>query len=159
MINRRSFFALALSMLVGMFVFFPLQAIAAEKPSNIWIEPSDANGIPAEIDAFQAQTGGISILPVYTYQLYLPGNADLSACFLSWDGGMQMSVDGVVYDSGECPIPPVNETKTYTLINEGATYATIRMVTYQGSAAVEPVFIEIDEAGETVRKSALAIDG
>ncbi len=80
-------------------------SIAVAAPAALWVEPAEANGIPARIDVFRAVHENGASEPDHTYQLYLPGNADPEACYLSWDGDMQAVIDGVAYDSGACPIP------------------------------------------------------
>ena len=140
--ERRIRIVALLLALVGFFALCPKLAQAATAPSKTWVAPSEANNIPAQIDIWAAKSGNTT-----TYELYLPGNANLSACFLSWDGDMQFAVDGVVYESGTCPIPPVGQAKTYTLMSEGQAVTSFQVITYQGSAGVTPVFIEIDETG------------
>ena len=49
-------------------------------PTTVWVEATEENGIPIKIDGFNVS--GTSV-----FQLYLPGNVNLSNCFLSWDGG------------------------------------------------------------------------
>ena len=118
---------------------------AVSAPTALWLEPSDAGKIPSRIDVFRKRTGGTNTNPTYSYQIYLPGNAVPSECRLSWDGGLQATVNGVAYDSGVCPIPAANETKTYSFKN-GTQTTSFSIVTYQGSASVTAVFIEIDES-------------
>ena len=84
--------------------------------------------------------------PVYTYQLYLPGNAVLENCFLSWDGEAQATVNNTTYASGACPIPPKDTATTYVFKNGNQTLASFNLITYQGSPNVTPVFIDIDES-------------
>ena len=134
-------------------VFFSLFLIlscttvyAADAPTKMRIEPSDDNNIPAWIDVFKMKTGGTNYSPTYTYQLYLPGNANLDQCYLSWDGGATVTVDGQTYESGVCPIPPVDVEKTYAF-SDGTEY---KIITYKGSANVTPVFIVIDESLGTI---------
>ena len=71
----------------------PLAASAEElsAPTKLWVAPSETNGIPVQIDVFKANTG-TNYNPTYTFQLYLPGDAILENCFLSWDGGLQATV-------------------------------------------------------------------
>ena len=125
-----------------------VSAAAVSAPTSLWVDPSETNGIADRIDVFKAQTGGTSTNPSYTWQLYLPGSVDPANCSLSWDGGMQATVDGVAYDSGACPVPPVNTEKTYAFRNGSQTAASFKVITYQGSTNVQPVFIEIDETGD-----------
>ena len=128
-------------------VLLSLTPAAGAAPAGLWVEPSQTNGIPARIDAFAVRAGSS-----YVYQLYLPGCADTAACFLSWDGGMPASVSGTDYDSGSCPVPSPGETVTYSFNDSSAegdqTSATYKVTTYQGSPAVAPVFIEINESGD-----------
>ncbi|MBO4834608.1 MAG: CotH kinase family protein [Lachnospiraceae bacterium] len=114
-------------------------------PVALWIAPTETNGIPVRIDAFPVRTGRSSTGPTYIYQLYLPGNVDVANCFLSWDGGMQATIDGQTYDSGACPIPSANTQITYTFSNGDQASVSIPVVTYQGSPNVQSVFIDIDE--------------
>lgn len=124
-----------------------LRAVNATEPTSWWVVPSDTNGIPSQINVFKKNN---------TYQLYLPGGADLTHCYLSWDGGatVKISGDNTSYSSGECPIPPRNSTVDYTFTYKnwkGQTKTTTyKFVTYQGSDSdeVQQVFIEIDSSGE-----------
>ena len=113
---------------------------AVSMPTSFWLEPSDATKIPSRIDVFKKTSGTTT-----QYQIYLPGNAVVSECRLSWDGGLQATVGGTSYDSGACPIPAANETKTYSFKN-GTQTSSFSIVTYKGSAGVTPIFIEIDES-------------
>ena len=141
--NRGLSFLLVL--IVGIFFAFSVQA--AVEPPDMWITASETNGIPAQIDVFKAKTGGTTYSPTYTYQIYLPGNADPENCYLSWDGDLQATVDGETYSSGSCPIPPLNTEKTYTF-RDGNQTTSLKMITYQGSSGVPAVFIDIDESGD-----------
>ena len=121
-----------------------LNAAGATAPTTMWVEPSEANGIPANIFVFKKQTGN-SWNTSYIYELYLPGNANLENCFLSWDGGLEAAVGNETYSSGACPIPPLNTEQTYSFKN-GTRTTTFKTITYQGSSEVTPVFIEVDES-------------
>lgn len=135
-----------------------LRAVNATAPTELWIEPSETNGIPSRIDVFKANTGS-TYYPTYTYQIYLPGNADVENCFLSWDSDMSATVNGSLCESGTCPIPGVNETVTYSFKNGNQTLASYNIITYQGSNndKVQRVFIEIDESGDN--KTIAQMDG
>ena len=126
---------------------------AVSAPTGMWLAPSEASGIPSRIDVYvsNTQTSGTSSNRTYTYtaQLYLPGNAVLAECCLSWDGGAQATVDSATVDSGSCPIPAVGATKTYTIKVDRTTYV-YKVTAYQGSSGVTPVFIEIDESQGTI---------
>lgn len=137
-------FILVITMIIGL-VPEMAPAAAAGTTNQIRVTPSDENGIPAQIDLFQVQTGDSSE-GACTYQLYLPGNADPEKCFLSWDNGMSATVDGTAYESGACPVPPVNTQKTYTF-DDGSS---LNVITYQGSEQVPSVFIDIDENMGTI---------
>ena len=107
-------FALTLALLVGLFPAVSWRAAAAQAPTALWIEPSETNGLPARIDVFEhkIQTGGSTWNPTYTtyYEIYLPGNAVVENCLLSWDGDTQVTVGGTAYSSGACPIPSPTTT-------------------------------------------------
>jgi len=120
-------------------------AKAVTAPTSLWVDPSETNGIPATIDLFKMKTGGTTYNPTYTYQLYLPGNAVLANCFLSWDGGATVTLNNVTYASGSCPIPGIGTEVTYSF-SVGNTTQSYKLIAYQGSAAVQAVFIEIDES-------------
>ena len=141
---------LMLTVFVSLFAAVALPASAATKPTMMWVENTEDNGIPARIDVFKPSSGN--------YQLFLPGNADPAKCFLSWDGDMQATVDNVTYASGACPIPTPNNNdtaKTYTFKNGDTVAASFTVVAYQGSIDVQPVFIDIDESQGTIA----AMDG
>ena len=164
-LKRLGVFILSLVMAVTMTQAFTLTADAATAPDNLWVASSEANGLPTQIDVFKKQirTGGSQWNPTYSYiyQICLPGKTseenqlDTSNCFLSWDGDTQVTIgDGdEVYNSGECPIPAPNAdntTTTYYFKDGNQTLATLDIVTYQGSANVVPVFIDIDETAGTI---------
>ena len=140
-------FSVTLVMIATIVPILTLTVHAATAPTKMWVEASDTNGIPVQIDIFVTATGDTA---TNKGQLYLPGNADTESCFLSWDGDVQATVDGIVYDSGECPIPSVNTEKTY-YFNEGEqTLCSFEITTYQGSENVQTVFIDIDETKGTI---------
>ncbi|MBQ3708516.1 MAG: CotH kinase family protein [Clostridia bacterium] len=138
--------ALALIMIVGLMPTLAMPAEAATAPTNLRLEPTETNGIPAQIDVFKArvQTGGTSWNPSYSeiYQIYLPGNVNATNCFLSWDGDAKATVDNKTYPSGECPVPELNTETTYTFTDG----TSLQVIAYQGSAKVTPVFIIVDES-------------
>ena len=138
-------FLLTLVMIISMVAIFPQKAYAASLPTAFWVEPSETNGLPASISLFKARTGGNNNNPTYTYQLYLPGNINAENCYLFWDGGLQATVGGVSYASGECPIPDLNSETTYSFKNGNQT-TSFKLISYQGSPSVQVVFIEVDES-------------
>ena len=153
--KRLLYLALMLVLFASMFATVTMTASAATAPTKMWVAPSDTNGIPVQIDVFKAKTGGNYWNPTYSYQLFLPGNVDPANCFLSWDGDMKATVGSATYDSGSCPVPTLNTETTYTFKNGSQTAATFKLTAYQGSAAVQPIFIDIDESQGTIA----AMDG
>ena len=82
--------------------------------------------------------------------LYLPGKADVSGLFLSWDDpAVTLKKDGVVYQSGAAPIPAAGERAVYQ-ITKGKAAALVTIRTEQGSVGVEPMFLELDESLGTI---------
>ena len=82
--------------------------------------------------------------------LYLPGKADVSGLFLSWDDpAVTLKKDGVVYQSGTAPIPAAGKSAVYQ-IAKGKAVALVTIKTVQGSAGVEPMFLELDESLGTI---------
>ena len=128
-------------------------AKAMALPTILSVVPSDINGIPAQIDVFK-RTSGSSSNPTVTYELYLPGNVVPDNCYFSWEGGLQATVNGDTYDSGECPVPSPGQTASYAFSYNNRN-ATFRVTTYQGSPNVAPIFIVIDESLGTIA----AMDG
>ena len=110
-------FILTAVMVVGLLPAMTLPAAAAAAPTKMWVAPTEANGLPAQIDVFVSATSttgyGTNKITTYTCGLYLPGNVDTSNCFLSWDNSMQVTVDGTTYESGTCPVPSPGSTITY----------------------------------------------
>ena len=127
---------LILALLVSMPAVCPAVQ-AAELPTCLTVEPSSGNRLPAAVGVYQAS------------DIFLPGNADPDACFLSWDGGLSAICGGKVYDSGELPIPAPGRTARIQFTKDGSV-AAYDLTTYQGSASVAPVFIEIDETQGTI---------
>ena len=125
-------------------------------PTTVWVEATEENGLPIKIDGFKVS--GTSV-----FQLYLPGNANLSKCFLSWDGGAQVRLNRENYESGQCPLPspstaPYSSTNTgtaYRFRNGSTNLTTFNIMVYQGSPNVEQVFIDINEDYGTIA----AMDG
>ncbi len=152
--NRLISLAITMMMLFIMIPAATLTTDAATAPTKMWVEPTAANGLPIKIEVItntvKVQTGTRWNQPVfteYTYnQLFLPGNTDLNHCFLSWDGDMQVTLNGENYQSGKCPIPSLNTELTCSFKNGSQTVKEIKFTAYQGSKSVPPVFIEIDES-------------
>ena len=121
----------------------PVEAepMAVTAPTSLWIEPSESNGLPSRITVYKKST---------SYLICLPGNAVVSECFLSWDGGTTARVGGTSYDSGSCPIPSGSAGTTYEFRNGSSRLASLSLATYKGSAGVHTMFIEIDESLGTI---------
>ena len=82
--------------------------------------------------------------------LYLPGKADVSNLFLSWDDpAVTLKKDGVVYQSGTAQIPAAGERAVYQ-ITKGKAVALVTIKTVQGASGVEPMFLELDESLGTI---------
>ena len=129
---------LALCLLAGLFPVLP--ALAADAPDTLYLEPSAASNIPSRIDLYPDPSGAAN-----QYHMYLPGNAAAGSCFLSWEGGASATLNGRSYASGTLPIPAPGQTETVTISGK-----TFNIRTYQGSAAVHPIFVEIDESQGTI---------
>ena len=82
--------------------------------------------------------------------LYLPGKVDAAKLCFSWDNAnITVSRDDAVYESGTAPIAPVGESVTYK-VTSGAAVSYVTVKTLQGSADVEPMFLELDESLGTI---------
>ena len=129
---------LAVCLLIALFPALP--AFAADAPELLYLAPSTASNLPSRIELYPDPSGGQDL-----YHLYLPGNAVVGNCFLSWEGGASATLGGRSYQSGALPVPAPGETETVTF---GSKKFIIR--TYQGSPGVKPIFIEIDESQGTI---------
>ncbi len=141
--------------------FLPVVAMAAavadgDLPAILSVAPSQTNNLPSTIDLCQVTSstggwgGGWGGTPSTTsYHLYLPGNVDASKCFFSWDGGLTTTDGTTSYASGSLPVPAPGTTKTY-VFTKGTENKKFEVTTYQGSQAVKPIFIEIDESKGTI---------
>ena len=136
---------LVISMVLALLPGYDISALAATLPATLSVEPTEANNLPAAIDLVLRDKDNNN----GDYCLYLPGDASVEDCFFSWEGGLKGSVSSVSYSSGAMPIPPVGQTKTYSF-STGSSTKTFKVTTYQGSGAVPPVFIEIDESQGTI---------
>ena len=121
----------------------------ATAPTKFWVEPSETNNILQPINLFKQKSGRSYVSPTDAYLLFLPGNVDLNSCFLSWDGGATVTVNGQTYESGALPIPAL-ESRTNFTFNYGYQQMTIAVIAYQGSSSVHQIFINIDESQGTI---------
>ena len=62
---------------------------AASKPTTIWIEPTDTNGIPSQINGWFVEAGTTD-----RYEFYLPGGVNLNNIFISWDNDATVTFNG-----------------------------------------------------------------
>ena len=113
---------------------------ATSLPTKMWVEASDTNGIPMQIDVFRQSSTG------YTCILCLPGSAVLSECYFSWDGGLSVTYSNKTYASGACPIPTTMGTQTTYTFRKGTSTRSFKITAYQGSSSVPSIFIDIDES-------------
>ena len=82
--------------------------------------------------------------------LYLPGKVDVSQLRFAWDNAtLTVSRDGETFASGTAPVAPVGESVTYK-VTKGLAVAYVKVKTVQGSADVEPMFLELDESLGTI---------
>ena len=125
--------------------------LAAAKESNLkaifnsrlYVEKNEAAGLEGKVVVQLDLIGA-------TGTLYLPGKADAAQLAFSWeDTGITVSKDGVVFESGTAPVAPAGESVTYK-ITKGYAFAYLTVKTVKGSAAVEPMFLELDESLGTI---------
>ncbi len=82
--------------------------------------------------------------------LYLPGKVDVSKLRFAWDNAtLTVSRDGETFVSGAAPVAPAGESVTYK-VTKGLAVAYVKVKTVQGSADVEPMFLELDESLGTI---------
>ena len=121
-----------------------LMADEEEFPETLTIYPNNGNRLPSWIDLTPDPSGEAD-----KYHLYLPGEAELLNCFLSWNGGMVAQYNGREYDSGQLPVAAPGETATYTF-KKGAETKKFIVRVFQGSPQLKTIFIEIDESQGTI---------
>ncbi|MBE6933311.1 MAG: hypothetical protein E7464_08035, partial [Ruminococcaceae bacterium] len=127
---------------------FGVSAAEGDLPATLSVEPSEINNIPAAIDLYTPSNSGWGSSSGDF--LFLPGNTDAANCFFSWADGLEGTVDGKTYASGEMPVPAVGETKTITFTNSTGS-KSFEVTTYQGSPNVKTMYIEIDESQGTIK--------
>ncbi len=82
--------------------------------------------------------------------VYLPGSADTSKLFLSWDNdSLVVAKNGTVYENGTAPIAPDSGTAIYN-ITKGKISVNVMITTVKGAEAVAGMFINIDESMGTI---------
>ena len=137
---------LCLCMLISLVPAVPVLAAQGDLPSILYLAPSESSNLPSRIDLFPDPSASSSS---NLYHLYLPGNVSVPDCFLSWEDGLSASYNGKTYASGQLPIPAPGESGEVTFTKGSQTKKFI-ITTYQGSAGVKPIFIEIDESQGTI---------
>ena len=86
-----------------------------------------------------------------TGTLYLPGTADESQLFFSWDNdSLVVSKDGVVYENGTAPVAPAGEYASYK-VSKGNAVAYVNIKTVKGSSDVAAMFLKLDENLGTIK--------
>lgn len=128
---------LAVLMIAALFPFMSVTAFAASS-RMIYVDKNEAAGLGGVVTvSFDSSNKG---------NLYLPGEVNTSACFLSWTGeGVAVASDGTAYESGTAPVAPAGGSVTYTINSEKYTVKTV-----QGSPYVEGLFLNIDESMGTI---------
>jgi hypothetical protein len=111
--------------------------------SSLSVEKNEAAGLDGKVSVKLDLLGA-------TGTLYLPGAADASQLRFSWeDAGVTVTKDGVAYESGAAPVPAAGKSAIYK-ISRGYAFAYLTVKTVQGSADVEPMFLELDESMGTI---------
>lgn len=128
---------LAVLMIAALFPLMSATAFAASS-RMIYVDKNEAAGLGGVVTvSFDSSNKG---------NLYLPGEVNTSACFLSWTGeGVAVASDGTAYESGTAPVAPAGGSVTYTINSEKYTVKTV-----QGSPYVEGLFLNIDESMGTI---------
>lgn len=104
--------------------------------TELYVKANEDAGLEKDVKVDMDLLGG-------TGTLYLPGKADASELFLSWDdSSVTLKKSKTSYASGEAPAPAAGEKVTFT-IKRGAVSALLTIKTIQGSS--EPMFLEINE--------------
>ena len=111
--------------------------------SGFYVAPNDGAGLAGRV-AVVYDLGGS------TGTLYLPGKVNPAQLCFSWDDAeLTVSLGGQVFQSGTAPIPAPGSSATYK-ITKGAALCYLTVKTVQGSADIEPLFLELDESLGTI---------
>jgi len=112
---------------------------------NFYVAPSTEGGLDGKVSISFTQSNSS-----YSGTLYLPGSADTSKLFLSWEGtGVTVKIGGTTYQNGQVPIPAANASTTYSVTGDNGT-ANYTLKTMKGSEGVEGLFLTIDESKGTI---------
>lgn len=136
---------MAVLMIAALFPVMSVSAFAASSPVNLYVAENKEAGLGGNVGiSFSSGKNG------YTGNLYLPGEADTTACFLSWtDADVTVSCNGVTYANGTAPIANAGGSITYT-VTKGGSSENYTVSTVQGSPYVEGLFLNIDESLGTI---------
>ena len=111
--------------------------------SGLYVKADPNAGLDGDVDVTLSILDG-------AYNLYLPGSADASKLYLSWDSSkITLSIDGIDYESGMAPIPAAGESITYT-VKKNYLSLPMKICTVKGSESVEAMYITVDESRGTI---------
>ena len=147
---------LLLCMLVSLFsgLAFSASAEGAEKEcdlesvftSDMYVAKNEAAGLQGKV---LVSFDDLDVLGCVG-TVYLPGCADESQLFLSWDdSSITVSCDGTVYESGAAPVPAAGDSAVFK-ITKGLAFAYVTVKTCKGSSGVSAMFLNLDESLGTI---------
>ena len=111
---------------------------------SFYVEANEEVGLQSNIKVDMSTVTGVGTI-------YLPGSVDPEKVFLSWDNSnVTVSKGSTSYNSGEVPIPSADGSIRYK-VKKGALIKYYTFKTYQGSADVEPMFLELNEELGTIK--------
>ena len=111
---------------------------------SFYIEANEEAGLQSNIKVDMSTVTGVGTI-------YLPGSVDPEKVFLSWDNSnVTVSKGSTSYNSGEAPIPSADGSIRYK-VKKGALIKYYTFKTHQGSADVEPMFLELNEELGTIK--------
>lgn len=111
--------------------------------SELYVKANDDAGLAGDVKVDLDLLGS-------TGTLYLPGKVDASRLCFSWDDDtITVSKNGEVFASGTAPVAAPGKSVTYK-IKKNLAFALLTVKTVQGSADVEPMYLELDESMGTI---------
>ena len=84
---------LAIGILISLIPGLTAAAAEGDFPETLTLFPNNGNRLPSWIDLTADPSGEAD-----HYHLYLPGNANVINCLLSWNGGLVAEYEGKEYD-------------------------------------------------------------
>lgn len=121
----------------------PVEDLMSVLSSDLYVKASGEAGLDSRVIVALDLVGTSGTL-------YLPGKADPSKLFFSWDDpAVALVKDGQEYASGTAPVAPDGESVSYQ-VKKGAVFSFVTVKTMKGSSEVEPMFLEIDEGLGTI---------